>query len=152
MPKHQETRISPYPAANLQALVLDVVRYPEFLPWCKAARILENTPDYFVAELVIAFNGLRESYVSKVAPKQIDGYYEIEVSLVRGPFQHLTNYWRFTPLPGDKGCEISFTLDFTFKVSLLNRLISGFFERATEKMVSAFSARADALYGQPYNN
>jgi coenzyme Q-binding protein COQ10 len=145
MPSHQETHHLPYKPEEIYALVLDVPRYPEFLPWCKAARIIEKHPNYFIAELVVAFKGMRESYTSKIEPKKHDdGTLYIDVSLVRGPFKHLDNHWRFTP--ENAGTKIDFALDFAFKASLLNQLMSGLFKRAAEKMMGAFTARAEALY------
>lgn len=146
MPSHHETRHSPYPAEALHALVLDVMRYPEFLPWCKAARILERHQGYFVAELVISFKGISESYVSKVTPTLNDTGHHIEVALVRGPFKTLHNSWHFTPV-NSGGCSIDFSLDFSLKHAWMNAVLGSLFGKATEKMVAAFSERATALYG-----
>ena len=140
MPSHSETRQSPYSPEQLMAMVLDVEKYPEFLPWCRAARIIERRDDYFLGELVISFNHLTERYTSKVMTLKN----EIKVELVKGPFKHLTNHWRFEPT--DTGTDIHFHLDFEFKSKLLDALMGGLFTRATEKMTMAFMTRADALY------
>lgn len=124
------------------AMVLDVEKYPEFLPWCRAARIIERRDDYFLGELVISFNHLTERYTSKV----ISLKNEIGVELVKGPFKHLSNHWRFEPTA--TGTNIHFYLDFEFKSKLLDTLMGGLFTRATEKMTMAFMTRADALYKQ----
>lgn len=125
-------------------MVMDVERYPEFLPWCKAARILEKHDDFILAELVISFKGMRESYVSKVMPLTDGAASEIHVSLVRGPFRHLTNQWRF--LPCDEGAQIEFSLDFEMKYHWMEMILGSLFSKAVEKMVHAFSARAENLY------
>ncbi len=148
MHHHHEARHSPYPAEALHGLVLDVLRYPEFLPWCKAARIIERHSDHFIAELVISFKGISESYVSKVAPKIDETGHHIDVSLVRGPFKHLLNRWHFSPAP-DGGCIIDFTLDFALKYSWMDAILGTLFGKATEKMVGAFSTRADQLFAAP---
>ncbi|MBN8543124.1 MAG: type II toxin-antitoxin system RatA family toxin [Alphaproteobacteria bacterium] len=140
MPSHSETRPSPYSPEQLMAMVLDVEKYPEFLPWCRAARIVERHADYFLGELVISFNHLTERYTSKVTALKND----IKVELVKGPFKHLTNHWRFEPTA--TGTNIHFHLDFEFKSKLLDTLMGGLFTRATEKMTMAFMTRADALY------
>ena len=142
MPHHTDRHILPYTPQQLFDLVADVERYPEFLPWCRAARILSREPDGFLAELVINFKGFTESYVSRVTLNSPDA---IDVVLVRGPFAHLENRWRFTPLEAG-GTEIEFFLDFKFRSRLLETLIGGMFEKASRKMTSAFRARADALY------
>jgi coenzyme Q-binding protein COQ10 len=151
MVSHRITQASPYTPAQLYALVMDVERYPEFIPWCRAARILmhyEQDPheDYthaFLAELVIAFKHIRESYVSRVTGDS--DIHSVNVVMERGPFHHLTNYWCF--IPQDQGCIIDFHIDFAFKNKVLETVIGALFNRATQKMVEAFTARASALYG-----
>ncbi|MCE2926307.1 MAG: type II toxin-antitoxin system RatA family toxin [Rickettsiales bacterium] len=143
MHSHHETQHSPYTPEQLFAMVVDIEEYPKFLPWCRAARILERKENEFLGELVISFAHLTESYVSRVSLAPHSG---VDVSLVRGPFKQLSNSWRFTPKPGG-GTQIDFSLSFEFRTKLLEKLIGALFGRATAKMVSAFKARADVLYG-----
>lgn len=147
MHRTSETRILPYTPEQLFGLVLDIEKYPEFLPWCRGARIVERTGDGFIGELVVSFAHVTERYRSRVRPMPPgdDPAHRIEVSLVEGPFTQLTNHWRFAP-HGD-GTEVYFEVAFQFKSKLLDRLIGGMFTRASEKMISAFTARAEALYG-----
>ncbi len=144
MPAHSDRQISPYTPEQLYALVADVERYPEFLPWCRAARILERAEGEFLAELAIHFKGLTERYTSRVV---LSPPYKVEATLVRGPFSHLTNRWQFTALP-QGGTEIDFFLDFAFRSKLLEAMLGGMFARAQSKMIEAFRARADALYAR----
>ncbi|MDX2112302.1 MAG: type II toxin-antitoxin system RatA family toxin [Alphaproteobacteria bacterium] len=143
MHSHRETQHSPYTPEQLFALVSDVERYPEFIPWCRAARILERGEGQFLGELMISFANISESYVSRVT---LTPHSAIDVSLVRGPFKKLSNHWRFTP-KAEGGTQIDFSLEFEFRSRLLETLIGALFSRATAKMVAAFSTRADALYG-----
>lgn len=147
MPSYSETRILPYTPAQLFTLVVDIEHYPQFLPWCRAARIVERQQDSFLGELMITFSHITERYTSRVTPiapgQATEG--RIDVTLVSGPFSHLENHWRFVPHP--EGTEIHFAVDFSFKSKLLNTLIGGMFTRASEKMVAAFTKRAEALYG-----
>jgi coenzyme Q-binding protein COQ10 len=147
MPAHSEIRSSPYSPAQLYAMVIDIEHYPEFLPWCRAARIVERHSDYFLGELIVSFSHLTERYTSKVVGSPATDATEgrIEVNLVSGPFEYLGNHWRFVPTP--TGTEIHFAVDFKFKSALLEKLIGGMFGRAIEKMGDAFMKRADALYG-----
>ena len=147
MPSHSDIHHSPYSPAQLYALVLDVERYPEFLPWCRAARITERTAEYFIGELIVSFSHLTERYSSKVVgtPATPDTPAKIDVTLVQGPFAHLENHWQFVPSESG-GTEIHFAVDFKFKSAWLDRLIGGVFTRACEKMSTAFMTRADALY------
>lgn len=146
MPTHREVQILPYTPQQLFALVADVERYPEFLPWCRAARILERSEGEMLAELIIAFKGFSESYVSRVrlTPPGV-GEGVIDVSMVRGPFQHLVNHWSFKP--EGTGTRLEFFVDFRFRSRILEGLIGGLFTRATEKMVAAFQKRARELFG-----
>jgi coenzyme Q-binding protein COQ10 len=148
MHRYQDTQQSPYSTRQLFDLVLDIERYPEFLPWCRAARILEREGGQMKAELVVSFKHITESYVSEVtfsrpaSPKE-EGI--IEVRLLQGPFKHLSNHWKFTPM-GDGGTEISLALEFQFRSRLLDSVIGMLFGKATSKMALAFKQRADALY------
>jgi coenzyme Q-binding protein COQ10 len=149
MPSHAEQKHSPYNTQQLFDLVADVERYPDFLPWCRAARILERGEGYMLAELVISFSHLTERYTSRVTlsrpvlPQQEGA---IDVTMVKGPFEHLVNRWRFAPAAS--GTQIDFFLDFKFRSRLLEKLIGSLFAKATAKMVGAFNDRADALYGK----
>lgn len=146
MHPHTEIRFSPYTPKQLYALVLDVDRYPEFLPWCRGARITRREQDAFYAELIISFKGMTERYTSKVKGNDTGTEPNIDVSLVSGPFEYLSNHWRFEAVEG--GAYIHFMLDFKFKSRILDTLIGGLFSRATEKMTRAFLERAETLYGK----
>lgn len=148
MPAHTQRQISPYSTRQLFDLVADIERYPEFLPWCRAARILARKEGEVEAELIISFSHLTERYVSRVKlarPENANDNGAIDVTMIRGPFEYLTNRWRFIPR-ADGGSEIDFFLDFKFRSRLLERLIGGLFAKATAKMVGAFKERADRLY------
>lgn len=142
MPTHAEKRFLPYSPKQLFDLVADVERYPEFLPWAVAARITRHEGNVIDADLVIGFKMIRESFSSRVVlaePSRID------VSYTKGPFKYLNNHWIFNPQ--DDGCEIDFYVDFEFRSRLLQRMIGALFNEAVRRMVSAFEARARALYG-----
>lgn len=143
MPRHTDTQYSPHSPEQLFALVADVEKYPQFLPWCRAARIMERGEREFLGELIISFAHMSESYVSRVT---LTPHSAIDVTMVSGPFEHLTNEWRFTP--EGAGTRIEFMLDFQFRSKILEKLVGGLFSKATAKMVDAFRARADTLYGK----
>ena len=144
MPTHAEQRVLPYTPEQLFALVADIERYPEFLPWCVGARIRERKPDLIVADLIIGFRMFRDRFTSRVAltpPRRID------VTYSEGPFRYLNNHWVFDKVAG--GCRIDFFVDFEFKSRLLQRVIELLFHEAVRRMVAAFEARAQHLYGTP---
>jgi coenzyme Q-binding protein COQ10 len=143
MPTHAEHRRLPYSAEQLFALVADVERYPEFLPWCLAARIRERKENIITADLLIGFKMVRERFTSRVVldrPKRID------VSYAEGPFRYLNNHWTFLP-QDDGSCVIDFYVDFEFRSRMLQRIIGMLFNEAVRRMVGAFEARARQLYG-----
>ncbi len=149
MPKHIEQQFSPYSPQQLFDLVADVEKYPQFLPWCRAARIIKREEGEFLAELVISFANLSESYSSRVVltPPKEGERGEISVVMVKGPFEHLTNSWKFTNAD-DGVTQIDFMLDFKFRSRILEKIMGSLFSKATAKMVTAFKHRADALYGK----
>lgn len=146
MPKHTLTRNLPYSPRQLFDMVADIEAYPEFLPWCKAARILQRDTKVILAELLISFKVFRESYTSRVELIEGDGSYEIQVQEVKGPFSYLNNRWKFIP-DVDGGTVLTFDIDFEFRSKMLGSAIGVMFDQATLKMVSAFEVRARELYG-----
>src|SRR4051794_15213522 len=144
MPTHAEQKILPYTPEQLYALVADVERYPEFLPWCVGARIRERRDTVIVADLIIGFKMFRERFTSRVtlSPPQ-----RIDVAYTEGPFKYLNNHWSFERVPG--GCRINFFVDFEFHSRLLQRVIGLLFHEAVRRMVAAFEHRAQQLYGTP---
>ena len=143
MPKHEDHRLLPYRPDQLYDLVVDVERYPEFLPWCIGARIRERRPTEIVADLVIGFKMYRERFTSHVT---LEPPGSIAVTYSEGPFRYLNNAWRFTPAPGG-ACQVDFHVDFELRSKLLQGMLDLVFGEAIRRMVSAFEARARTLYG-----
>ncbi|HML10443.1 MAG TPA: type II toxin-antitoxin system RatA family toxin [Stellaceae bacterium] len=144
MPTHAEHRVLPYTPDQMYALVADIERYPEFLPWCVAARIRERRVDFVSADLVIGFKLFRERFTSNV---KLDPPGRIDVTYAEGPFRYLNNHWSFARAPG--GCRIDFFVDFEFRSRLLQKAIELLFSEAVKRMVAAFEGRAQQLYGKP---
>jgi coenzyme Q-binding protein COQ10 len=143
MPGIRETRRLPYSAQQMFDLVADVGRYGEFLPWVIATRVRSNSETEMVADMVVGFKAIRESFTSRVTkdrPSMIDVHY------VDGPLSDLDNVWHFRPT-GETSCEIEFVVDFTFRNKIFERLAGQYFDRAFRRMVAAFEARAEELYG-----
>jgi len=124
-------------------LVADVGRYGEFLPWVSAVRVRSNSDTQMVADLIVGFKGLRESFTSRV-DKQRPGH--IRVDYLEGPLKHLHNDWKFRP-DGKGGCLVDFCVDFQFKNRVFEMLAGQVFDRALRKMINAFEERAARLYG-----
>lgn len=143
MPGIRETRRLPYSAEQMFDLVADVARYGEFLPWVIATRVRSNSETEMVADMVVGFKAIRESFTSRVTKTRSR---EIAVHYVDGPLSDLDNVWTFRVVD-DHTCEIDFLVDFAFKNRLFERIAGQYFDRAFRKMVEAFETRAAALYG-----
>lgn len=143
MPGIKEKRVLPYSCEQMFDLVADVGHYEDFLPWVIATRVRSDSESEMTADMLVGFKAIRERFTSKVTkdrPRRIDVHY------VDGPLRDLDNSWVFTPRD-DGGCEIDFNVDFAFKNRVFEALAGQYFDRAFRKMVTAFEARADALYG-----
>jgi coenzyme Q-binding protein COQ10 len=135
---HTETRSVPYPAELMYAVVSDVEKYPEFLPWVVALRVLSRRDDGMTAEMAVGYGGLRERYTSDI--RLNPATHRIDVAQIKGPFKVLENHWQFTPK--DEGCDITFSILFEFKSRLLHSVAGAKFEKVMLKMADAFEARA----------
>ena len=148
MTAHSESRIVPYTADLMYAVVAEVEKYPQFLPWCLALRVLKreqtNGCEHLLAEMLVGFGGLRERYRSRVA---LDGAARtVDVTQADGVFRKLETHWRFTPQgPGNQFCRTEFSIAFEFKNPLLDLVAGRAFEHALLKMTDAFEARAKSL-------
>jgi coenzyme Q-binding protein COQ10 len=142
---HRETRLVAFPAALMYAVVSDVEKYPEFLPWVVALRVLSRREGGLTAEMAVGYGGLRERYTSDVALDPVQ--HSIDVVQTKGPFKTLENHWRLTPK--GEGCEVEFSIQFEFKSRLLHGVAGHAFEKVMLKMADAFEARAAALSREP---
>ena len=152
MPKASVKRLIECEKKDLIELVLDIERYPEFVPFCFDAKIYENKKDgdlqKIIADLTIGKGPFKDTYKSDVAyNKKTDSIY---VKNIEGPLNHLTNNWTFT----DKNngiTEITFDIDFEIKNKFLNSLMVVSFQFGLEKIADAFQKRAEELFGNSKN-
>ncbi len=145
MPTHAEKKILPYTPQQMYALVADVEKYPEFLPWCLASRIRKREGVVMFADLIIGFKMVRERFTSRVELNEAER--RINVQYTDGPFQYLNNHWIF--LEHEGGCCVDFYVDFEFRSKMLQKIMGLLFNEAVRRMVQAFETRADQLYGRP---
>jgi coenzyme Q-binding protein COQ10 len=144
MPRHTETRNLPYSPEQMFDLVADVRRYQEFLPWVAATRIRSDSETLMIADLVVGFKSLKETFTSRVTKQRPEG---LTVDYIEGPLKFLHNSWKFLP-DGKGGTEIHFCVDFAFKSRIFEALAGQMFDRALRRMIGAFEDRAHALYGE----
>ena len=138
-----KTVLVPYSPQQMFDLVDGVERYPEFLPWCGATRLLHRDAGITRATLTIAFKGVKQSFTTD-NPKTIPT--AMDIRLVEGPFRRLDGSWRFTDL-GGQGCRIEFRLSYELASRILDKLIGPVFGHIANTLVEAFIRRAEQVYG-----
>jgi coenzyme Q-binding protein COQ10 len=143
MPRHTETRHLPYSPTQMFDLVSNVAAYPEFLPWVSAIRVRSESETEMVADMIVGFKGLKESFTSRVLKHRPDS---VRVDYLDGPLKHLHNLWGFRD-DGQGGVLVDFEVEFEFKNRLFEMLAGQMFDKALRKMIGAFETRAAALYG-----
>lgn len=139
----QRSALLPYPAQALYDLVNDVANYPQFLPWCSGATVLEVGETAMRAKVEVAKGGISQHFVTRnvLVPGQ-----SIEMNLEEGPFSQLHGLWVFKPL-GEKACKISLDLSFEYSGALVKATLGPLFNQAANTLVDAFCQRAKQLYG-----
>jgi ribosome-associated toxin RatA of RatAB toxin-antitoxin module len=132
----------PFTAAQMFALVNDVGRYPEFLPWCAGSHVEPSGENETLASVKIAWGLLRAEFTTR---NTLRPDAEILMNLVDGPFRALNGQWRFDAI-GDRGSKVSFRLEFAFKNALTAAALNVAFEALCGSIVDAFVQRARKIY------
>jgi len=139
----ERNAIVTFTPAQMFALVDDVGRYPEFLPWCTEARVEKSSDTERLAAIKVARGVLRTEFTTRNTVKK-DA--RIVMHLVEGPFKHLTGEWRFEPI-GERGSRVSFRVEFGFKNRLTAAAFNSMFESLCGTIVDSFALRAKKIYG-----
>lgn len=127
---------------KMSALVNDVMAYPEFLPWCSKASVLEQASDFMIASIEVQKGGLRQSFTTR-NDLSVDG--RILMDLVDGPFKYLKGVWDFIHLK-ENACKVVLTLEFELKQNITKIAFGPIFSQAANSMVDAFCERANQIY------
>jgi coenzyme Q-binding protein COQ10 len=146
--RHSLTHLVPYTPTQLFALVGDVERYPQFVPWVTRLRAWNRRSEgegiaLLDAEAEVKFSIVHERFATRV--RLDDPAKVISVSLIDGPFRRLENRWSFRDHA--TGAELTFEIDFEFRTRLLDALLRANFHKAVNRLVQCFEDRAKALYG-----
>lgn len=139
----QRSVLVPYSAARMFDLVAAVDQYPQFMPWCGGASILEHTANGMRASITISFAGVKQTFTTRNTHEYPN---TIHLSLVDGPFSMLEGHWQFQPLTDD-ACKVLFTLEYAFSSRMLERVVGPVFNRIASSFIDAFTQRAEAIYG-----
>ena len=137
-----------YSADEMYALVTDVARYPEFLPWCDKTRVIDESPNAMTAEIGLSFGGMRQKFTTRNT--HVPGR-EVRLKLVDGPFSNLDGVWKFQPVgeASERACRVDLNLSYGFSSFGLQALIGPVFDTIASSLVEAFVKRAEQVYGTP---
>lgn len=138
----KKAAVVPYSAAQMYDLVNDIEAYPEYLPWCQGAQILESSETEIAASIHLSRGGIHHTFSTqnRLEPKKA-----IELRLLDGPFRHLKGLWRFEDLKDNK-CHITFDLEFEFSNKILDMTAGPFLEKVANTFLDAFTLRAKEIY------
>ena len=152
MPKASVKRLIKCKKDDLIELVLDIEKYPEFVPFCYDAKIYENKEEgefkKIIADLTIGKGPFKDTYKSDVIFNKKE--HSIFVKNIDGPLNHLSNNWTFTDKK-DENTEVTFDIDFEIKNKFLNSLMIVSFQFGLEKIADAFQKRAEELFNKSKN-
>lgn len=143
MKRIARSAIVEHSAAQMYALVERVEAYPEFLPWCRQARVRERAAGRTVATLAVGLKGLRYEFTTENANRPQEA---IDLRLREGPFRHFAAHWRFRAL-GESAARIDYSMEYEFAGAVVSKALGPLFEAIADSMVDAFKRRADAVYG-----
>ncbi len=132
-----------YSAEEMYQLVNDVTAYPEFLPGCVDAQVLQHVEDSMSASVTVSKAGIKQIFTTENS--LLNGR-AIKMSLVDGPFKHLSGGWQFLPLD-EQACKVSLDLKFEFSSKLVEVAFGRIFNELVGSMVKSFSERAKVVYG-----
>ena len=143
MPQISRNALVMHSAQALFDLVNDIERYPEFLPHCKAAKVISSEGNDVVGSVSIAKGPVNKTFTTRNA--LVPGE-RISMTLVDGPFRYLHGHWTFTVLDTN-ACKVELVLDYEFSSKLIEVAFGGVFKEVANNMVQAFTERAKSVYG-----
>ncbi len=151
MPKASVKRLIECNKNQLIDLVLDIEKYPEFVPFCLDAHVYERKDEgeliLIIADLTIGKGPFKDTYKSDVKFNKKESL--IKVTNIGGPLNHLENTWHFKEL--ENRTEISFDIDFEIENKFLNIVMTKSFKYGLDKIADAFQNRAQELFNNSKN-
>ena len=131
-----------YRAMDMYKLVENVPFYPQFLSWCTATIVHEQSDEFQKASLTVLVAGIKQTFTTMNTLYRGE---RVEMKLFEGPFKNLQGEWRFMPL-GEDGCKISLELDFEMKAGPMAKLFGKGFGKIADRLVDDFCVRAEKVY------
>ena len=139
----RRSALLPFTPAQMYQLVADVRRYPDFLPWCTSADVLEEDGEHVTARLGLGLGLARGSFTTRNHLRPGSG---MDMSLIDGPFQSLEGRWDFSPI-GDAGTRVTLEISFETSGPLGGMVFGPAFEQVCNQLVDAFGRRARQVHG-----
>ncbi len=142
MPNFSESKILEYSQKQLFDLVMDIDKYPTYLPWCKSVHIIEKTSDHIISDMRVGIAIISDTLRSKVtwqSPTQVD------IQYVSGPFKNLNSSWTFQKITQTQ-TNITFHINFEGKGLLIKKAIDMAFSQASKLVISSFEKQAQQRY------
>jgi ribosome-associated toxin RatA of RatAB toxin-antitoxin module len=139
----EKSALVPFSDRQMFGLVKDVDRYPDFLPWCKAAQAISDDGERICGRIEVARVGIHQAFTTcnaYQAPRHMS------IQLVEGPFKSLHGSWEFIPLRED-ACKVVLQLEFEFAGHLINAAFGKVFHQIANTLVESFCNRAREVYG-----
>ncbi len=144
MHKYTDERLVFHKPKDIYDLVIDVERYPEFLPWCEDIIITKRSTYTLEADMIVRFHRVREKFTSTVIFREKP--YKVLVKYKNGPFRSMESYWEFKP--NNQGCDVDFYIEFALKNSIFSKVLTPIFSSIVKTTIESFSQRADDIYGE----
>ena len=137
-----------YSSSEMYDLVTCIERYPEFLPWCSKAELLERNEDAVTARLSLAYAGVRHAFTTRNEHLADES---VTMQLVDGPFSMLDGVWTFKPIASAgaerPACRVELDLRYAFASRAREVVVSPVFDRVANTLVDSFVSRAEQVYG-----
>lgn len=132
-----------YGAAQMFALAADIERYPQFIPWCRRARVLSRDGGVWLVDNHFGAGPLDAGFHTRAVAQ---APHRLEITTDEAPFRHFRLEWRFEDLPGG-GCRVEARYALALRSPLLHGLARLAMPEASRKIIRRFHHRADELYG-----
>lgn len=142
MPAIHRSALVPYSCEQMYALVNDIARYQEFIPYCTSSIVHTQNEDTIHATLALSAKGMKKSFstLNRLKKNQM-----MEIELIDGPFKHLTGFWKFDDR-GNNHSEVILDLEFELSSKMFAMMFGSIFQRVSHSLVDAFVNRAKDIY------
>jgi len=132
-----------YAAKDLYKIVLDIEKYPEFIPWCKRINIKSKSKNEILADMIVSY----KYFVPKIFTSHVffnSNKLSINTNYIEGPLKDLKTEWIFYKLE-EKKTKVLFNIKFEFQKFLHQKIAELFFVLIEDKMIDSFKKRADEI-------